>query len=124
MHKYELEPMEEEGKKEFVLWEEDLFNRKWIGLMLQDFIAWEHLKDMIELGEVSNKVDPDIEIPYPKSKYLKFTIKLPMIKDDPENKQQQESVDSISESEHQELSRYEVIDEIVEDVKFDEDDDE
>lgn len=60
MHKYELEPMEEEGMKEFVLWEEDLFNRKWIGLMLQDFIAWEHLKDMIELGEVSNKVDPDI----------------------------------------------------------------
>ena len=51
--------------------------------MLQEFIAREHLNDMIELGKVpeGTKLSSDIQV---KTEYLKFKIKLPMIKADDE----------------------------------------
>ena len=63
--------------------EEDLYDKRTIGLMLQEFIAREHLNDMIELGKVpeGTKLSSDIQV---KTEYLKFKIKLPMIKADDE----------------------------------------
>ena len=78
-HPYPLDPDldEEEEKGEFKLTEADLYDRKSIGLMLQEFVAWEHLKDMIEMGNVPKGTTIHSTLNAKSSELLKFQIKLP-----------------------------------------------